>query len=408
MYSHSKSYHVVSKLIHWITALLIFGLLAVGFYMGSLDFSEDKLALYALHKSFGLLVLTLVTIRVIWHIIHRKPKSLSTHTKIEKALSHAAHAFLYLAMFALPLSGWVMSSAGDFSIQFFGIDMPDIVSKDEALFRSSREVHEILAIIITGVIGLHILGALKHHFIDRDETLQRMTFKRLGLLGGVGLTILVGVFFSPAVFYTANEILKEFSEEHRPSLSAPEHQESQEQPSADTSSSLQTEDTHGEWDIISEQSYIKFSATQYGQTFEGQFHDFDGIINFDPENLDAAFVKILIDIGTIKTGSDDRDSQAVLSDWFDVNAFPKAEFVADNFEIDANGDYVAVSSLTIRGVSSEIALPFSLIIDGDKAEMNAKISLNRLDFGIGQGQWQSTDAIGGNVDVSIKVEAQHR
>lgn len=395
-----KQYNQLSKLLHWVTALLIFGLLAVGYYMASMDFSEDKLALYALHKSFGLLVLGLVVVRVVWHTICKKPKSLPTHTKIEKSLAHSAHAFLYLALFAIPLSGWVMSSAGDFSIQFFGINMPDIVGKNEALFHDAKNVHEVLAVILAAVVGLHILGALKHHFIDRDTTLKRMTSMRLGLVGGFIFTICIGVAFAPALFLTGNNLLKKLS-------ASDDIMYVQEgtvvEVAVSDESAVQAPDSL--WNIDHENSHIKFSATQYGQSFEGAFEKFDGEINFDPEDLQNSSVKIIIDIASIKTGSYDRDGQAISSDWFNVNEFPRAEFTANNFDDVSDGNYIAYGDILLRGVSMPVELPFSLNINEGEADMAAEIVLDRLDFGVGQGQWQSTDAIGNRVEVMIQVKA---
>ncbi len=395
--SELKQYNPLSKLLHWVTALLIFGLLFIGFYMVGLDFNEDKLALYALHKSFGLLVLALVIVRVIWHVICRKPKSLSTHTKIEKALAHSAHAFLYIALFAMPLSGWVMSSAGDFSIQFFGINLPDIVGKDKALFENSQDVHEIIAMILVIVVGLHILGALKHHFVDRDETLQRMISTRLGLVGGAIFTLVVGVLFAPAVYFVAEEVFEEISGKHGEELYDNVH--------VDVSDLDETRTVRSLWDIVDERSDVVFTATQYGQDFEGVFEIFDGKINFHPEDLESSSVHIVIDVASINTGSDERDVQAVSADWFNVDTYPKAEFSAHKFSKDANGEYVAYGNLSLRGVLLPVEFPFFLDIEGDRATMQGHVTLSRLDFGIGQREWQSTDTIGGRVDVKIKIEA---
>lgn len=399
-----EHYHTVSKILHWMTALIILGLLSLGFYMVGLDFSEDKLKLYALHKSFGLLVLLLVFVRVVWHVIKRKPRSLPTHKVWEKALSHAAHMFLYFAMFALPLSGWVMSSAGDFNVQFFGIEMPDLVAKNEEIFKNAGKAHEILALILVVVIGLHMAGAFKHHFIDRDATLSRMSSDKVGLGGGVLLAAFAGLLFLPPVVFVAREVLHEISEEESDGANVP--QEFAERVEG-VSSNITSDATR--WVMDAEKSYIKFEATQYGQTFEGEFKGFTGQIFFDPEKPEQGKVLIEIDIGTIKTGSDDRDKQAVSAEWFDVQVHPRAVFEASSFTENGAGQYIAHGTLTVRGASVSVELPFSLSIEEKdarrEARMEAQIILKRLDFGVGQGQWQSTDTIGGDVKIKIRVEA---
>ena len=116
-------------------------------------------------------------------------------------------------------------------------------------------------------------------------------------------------------------------------------------------------------------------------------------------------MKIIIDIASIKTGSYDRDGQAISSDWFNVNEFPRAEFTANNFDDVSDGNYIAYGDILLRGVSMPVELPFSLNINEGEADMAAEIVLDRLDFGVGQGQWQSTDAIGNRVEVMIQVKA---
>lgn len=395
----SISYPAFSKIIHWITALIILGLLSIGFYMGGLDFSEDKLKLYALHKSFGLLVLALAAIRLISYLFITRPKSLPTHKKAEKILAKIVHIFLYAALFSMPLSGWVMSSAGDFSIQFFGINMPDITSKNESIFHLSKDAHEIMAFILIGIIGMHMAGAFKHHFIDRDETLARMTYKSMGFFGGIGVLIVVGLLYVAPIFLILSE------GEKAPSVGIEELVQN-----IDTIEQVIVETDIQKWIIQDQKSGINFTATQYGQGFDGHFGGFKGDIAFDPAALDESFVNITINMASIKTGSDDRDKQAVSEEWFDVSAYPFAYFKSTSFSKSENGNYHVKGDLTLRGISHEIEFPFTLHISENdqgmnEAQVDATLSLNRLVFGIGQGQWKSVDAIGGDIDISISINA---
>lgn len=396
------SYHVFSKIIHWVTALLILGLLFIGFYMSSLAFSEDKLSLYGWHKSFGLLVLMLAGVRVVWHVVKRKPKPLSTHKKWEHTIARLAHIFLYLALFIMPLSGWVMSSAGDFTVKFFGLNVPDLTQKNEALFNTSREIHEILAYTLLLIVGLHMVGALKHHFIDQDVTLRRITVPDLGFVGGMILTIFVFALYLSGGIYAVKHLKVQYFK----SVSDTDvHIHTHDAPVPAISSELP------EWHIDLERSSIGFEATQYGQGFEGSFKIARGKIFFDGTRLDQSKAHIEIDISSIKTGSDDRDVQAISTEWFDVETFPKAIFESHKFEKMSANHFVASGKLTLRGITVPVELPFILNIDeGDNGEntahMTARLDLNRLDFGIGQGKWQSTDAIGGVVKLEISVVAR--
>lgn len=396
----ADSYHVFSKIIHWVTALLILGLLFIGFYMSTLAFSEDKLSLYGWHKSFGLLVLILAGVRVVWHVVKRKPAPLSTHKKWEHLVARSVHIFLYLALFIMPLSGWVMSSAGDFTVKFFGYHMPDLTQKNESLFNSSRELHEILAYILLLIIGLHMVGALKHHFVDRDTTLCRITVPDLGLIGGVILTVFVFALYVSGGVYAFQHLKKQYVTFSSSDTSVRVSVDKENDVIA-ISSSLP------EWFIDFESSSIRFEATQYGQGFEGSFKIARGQIFFDEARLDQSKVRVEIDIPSIKTGSNDRDMQAVSMEWFDVKTFPYAIFESNIFEKTNTNQFIARGSLTLRGVKVSMDLPFTLDVgkDTNTVKMKAGLDLNRLDFGIGQGKWQSTDAIGGIVNLDISVIA---
>lgn len=400
----AENFHPVSKLIHWTTAIIIIGLLSVGFYMTSLEASPAKFEIFALHKSFGILVLVLGLARIVWHIFCRKPRSLPTHNPWEKFLSHAAHGFLYFAIIAIPLSGWIMSSAGDFPNVFFGLfEMPDLVAKNEEIFRSSREAHEILAVVLILVLGMHILGAFKHHFIDRDETLERMTKRKLGFAGGVILLVLVGAAMAYPVLHLAMEIVEEAGEERESEPPEQEdHEEAQSAPAEKTG-----------WIIDHEKSSLTFTAQQSGQNFSGTFKKFDGDIVFDPQNLATSRAEIRIDIGSLGTGSTDRDAQAVSPEWFDVVNFPRAVFQSETFQKgDAPNQFIVTGKLTLRDVTLPVSFPFTLDMnsekedDGQYAIMRAHVSLSRLDFGIGQGQWKATDVIGETVEIDIEVHAE--
>lgn len=171
----SDSFGAVHKLLHALVALLVIALICVGLYMGEMEFSPDKLKIYALHKSFGICVLTLAALRVAWRLANPRPAMLGPEVKWERALAHTVHVFLYVAMFAMPLSGWLMSSAKGFSVSVFGLfTLPDMIAPNEDLGELFEEIHEITAWCLIAAIALHAGGALKHHFIYRDATLKRM------------------------------------------------------------------------------------------------------------------------------------------------------------------------------------------------------------------------------------------
>ena len=170
-----ESWGAVAKGFHWTIALLIIGLLALGLYMTGLPIGPAAFKLFFLHKSLGITVLALAALRLGWKLANIRPDAPAGHRRWEKGLAHATHMLLYFAMFAMPLSGWIMSSAKNFHVSVFGLfTLPDLVAPDPALAERAAGFHTALAWVLMAAIALHAAGAFKHHIIDRDDTLLRM------------------------------------------------------------------------------------------------------------------------------------------------------------------------------------------------------------------------------------------
>ncbi|AJP47890.1 cytochrome B561 [Rugosibacter aromaticivorans] len=171
----STTYTGTAIAFHWLMALLIFAAFPLGVYMHELPLSPIKLRLYSYHKWIGITVLVLATLRVLWRTSHRPPALPASLPRWQQIATHAMHHSLYLLLLLIPLSGWLMSSAKGFQTVWFGIfPLPDLVAKDKALGDLLQEVHEVLNFTLLGLVSLHILAALKHHFIDRDGILLRI------------------------------------------------------------------------------------------------------------------------------------------------------------------------------------------------------------------------------------------
>ena len=168
-------YTATAKALHWAMAILIFGLLALGFYMHDLPLSPEKLKLYSWHKWAGVSAFLLVLVRLAWRAAHRPPPLPATMPAHLQFAAHAGHVLLYALMLAIPLSGWLMSSAKGFQTVWFGVlPIPDLLAKDKALGDLLQTVHMVLNLVFALAIAGHIGAALKHHFIDRDDILTRM------------------------------------------------------------------------------------------------------------------------------------------------------------------------------------------------------------------------------------------
>ena len=173
--SRVMRYSTPAVVLHWLVALLIFVGFPLGLYMVDLPLSPDKLKLYSYHKWIGITVLLLVAVRVSWRLTHVPPPLPASVAAWQRQASAVVHGLLYLLMIAIPLSGWLMSSAKGFQTVWFGVlPLPDLVAKDKALGDLLKEVHEGLNFIMLGAVLAHVGAALKHHFIERDGILARM------------------------------------------------------------------------------------------------------------------------------------------------------------------------------------------------------------------------------------------
>jgi cytochrome b561 len=167
-------YTLTAIALHWLLALAIVATFALGLYMTSLSFSPTRLKLFNWHKWAGVGILALSALRLLWRLGHRPPADLPMPAWQRRA-AHLAHGLLYGLFFAVPLAGWAYSSAAGFPIVWFGVlPLPDFVPVDRELAELLKTLHHGLAYGLAAVVVLHVAGALKHHFIDRDGLLLRM------------------------------------------------------------------------------------------------------------------------------------------------------------------------------------------------------------------------------------------
>lgn len=173
--SRALRYSTPAIALHWLIALLIFVAFPLGVYMHELPLSPDKLKLYSYHKWIGITVLLLAAIRVSWRMTHTPPPLPPGMAAWQRHASTAVHGLLYLLMIAIPVSGWLMSSAKGFQTVWFGVlPLPDLLEKNRELGDLLAGVHQALNFTLLGLVILHVGAALQHHFIERQPFLQRM------------------------------------------------------------------------------------------------------------------------------------------------------------------------------------------------------------------------------------------
>ena len=161
--------------LHWLIAVGLAGSFVLGLYMHDLPLSPAKLQLYAWHKWAGITLFMLVWARLAWRLGHPPPPLPATMPARLRSAAAAAHGLLYVLMLAIPVSGWLMSSAKGVPTVWFGVvPLPDLVSRDKALGDLLATTHQALNFTLLGLIVAHAGAALKHHFVDRDDVLTRM------------------------------------------------------------------------------------------------------------------------------------------------------------------------------------------------------------------------------------------
>jgi cytochrome b561 len=172
-------YSTVAIALHWLMAVLILVTWSIAIAVDDMPLSPARITGLSWHKWLGTTVFFLVLLRILWRASHPAPALKTAMPAWQERAMQLTHLALYLLMLAIPLVGWLMSSAKGYTVNYFGLfELPDLVPQDKALGHLLKEVHEALANGLMILVGLHILAALKHQFIDRDDLLSRMSFRR--------------------------------------------------------------------------------------------------------------------------------------------------------------------------------------------------------------------------------------
>ncbi len=174
----TTGYTSTAKLLHWLVASLVVVQIVLANLAERAEDADDlvsELALFANHRSVGITILALIIIRLLWRWRNPPPPLPDTVPKWQLMASRVSHYSLYAILLVMPISGWLMTSAADVSVSWFGlVDLPDFVSPDHERHEFFEGIHELLATLLFVIASLHILAALKHRLFDKDGVLQRM------------------------------------------------------------------------------------------------------------------------------------------------------------------------------------------------------------------------------------------
>jgi cytochrome b561 len=393
----------ITKFNHWVMAFLIFMLVVLGSYMVSLDYSPQKLKLYDLHKSFGTLILIWVLVRVILNSVYKLPHKQQSYKKWELFLAKFIQCSLIALMVLLPISGWIMSSSGGFSYKFFGITIPDLVSKNSDIFEISKEAHELFVFLLLGLVFLHICGAIKHHVVEKDQTLLGMLPRSYPY---VTFFIIISLYAAGSFLFFGSE-LKQEDAQHLTTIS----EESEAKTMTDLETDVALQKDVRLWQVQQDKSNISFNIDVSGEKVTGMFSTFSSMIYFDENDLENSYAKIIIELESVDTGRADRDSMVLDHAWFNTKQFPLAEFVTHNIIKHENNSYLAESSLEIKGVKVPVNLVFTLepSINSEKGERQTRMRghtvLNRIDFNIGSNEWLDPGLVAHSIEVEVDLVA---
>jgi len=171
----STAWGSIAKSFHWIIATLILTQFALGWTAEAWHRSPTKVDLFVWHKSIGILILTLVVLRVAWRLAGRVPELPADMSRLERRLAAASHALLYVIMVAMPVSGWIINSAANFPLKIFWlVPLPDITPPSKSIQEIAETVHLTFFWSLAALLGLHVAAALRHHFVKHDDVLLRM------------------------------------------------------------------------------------------------------------------------------------------------------------------------------------------------------------------------------------------
>ena len=377
----------IARFFHWLIAGLIISQYVLAKLAENAKANErilEQLALLANHKSIGITILVLALVRLLYRLKYPPVKAVTNMPLWQHYASNVSHVLLYLFLFALPLSGWLMSSAKAYSVSWFNLfALPDFIAPSESSASYMHSTHHFLAEALFVVTLIHVIAALKHHFIDKDDVLKGMAGRKSWLLLVLTILLSVGIF---GRFFGNTALVSNGTKEQ----AAPATQ-------AFSKSDLAL------WNIDYQNSHIKFTGDQAGAPFTGEWQQWQADIQFDEAALDKSRFNVTINPNSAFSNDQERDDTITSSDFFDAATFTEAHYKAADFSIDGTG-FKSTGQLTMKGFSSPATLKFKLIQENGKTVLIGNATLDRLVWNIGAGDWADTAWVGQQVTVAVRVE----
>ncbi len=432
-------YSTVAIILHWLIAAALIFQVILGWRADDGPKGATTFALFQLHKSIGITILVLSVARLIWKLTHKSPPAPAGQPTWEKIAAHAVHVGFYVIMIGLPLTGWIIVSTSRINIPtiLFGAipwphlpGLPELAAGAKDAWNNIGHLgHGLLVKFTYLLLALHLGAVAKHQILDRDEVFGHMAAgakpglkePRLWLAAaGFAAVVAAAYLYTPAKVKTpasapavgTADDLALVDDTPAPAAAAPAvpgaapaaptQAAATEAPAADSA----LKDPVA-W-AVQKGSHLDFDLAWADTPIHGTFSRWTADILFSPEALDRSKLTVSIDLASAGTGDGQRDESLQGPDFFNTSATPKATFTATRFRKTAEGRFVADGTLDLRGTKKPLSLPFSLKIDGDTAKARGVTTVDRTVFGVGQGEWASTDQIPGKIKVSFALTAKKK
>ena len=390
MHNSPTTFGTVTRSFHWATAILIVAAIVLGVMAQNAGFESSealarKATLFSYHKSVGLLAFIVALARILWALTQTRPTLLNADKTGEALLAETVHWALYMSLVLVPLTGWISHAASEGFAPILwpiGQSLP-FVPKSVAVSETFGMLHVFWEKILLAAVVLHVVGALKHHFIDKDATLRRMMF---GTQAGSGASHPKFSWIAPPlaalVFVVVGLAGLQSAQAHH-----------------ETSTAVAGSTSESEWQV--QDGSLDIVVAQFGSDVTGNFANWTADVAFDPNATGkAGEVRVEIDIASLTLGG--VTAEALGPSYFDATQFATATYTADLIE--ENGTYTAKGTVTIKGTSVPLDFPFDLSLDGNTATVSATTALNRLDFKIGEEEPTESN-VGFSVGVNISLTA---
>jgi cytochrome b561/polyisoprenoid-binding protein YceI len=435
-------YSTPAIVLHWIIAAAIVLQIVLANWRMEGPPTPASFAVIQLHKSVGITILLLSLARLAWRLLNPPPPHPEALAGWERVLATVVHWGFYVIMIGMPLTGWLMVSASRIAVPtlLYGVipwpNLPGVTHLAPAAKHAWEKVgangHEFLAYGLYGLLALHVAGALKHQlFSENEPVLSRMAPGAVAgrwrepRLVAIAVAVLAVIGFGLTVKPPPPTMSSGPAEAALPAPAESLPEQPAAEPASASAAPLPAQSEHipgvvpvaaakpvkpaaggpAKW-IVQPGSKLGFASAWSGQPVNGRFDRWSADILFSPDALDRSKVTVSVDVGSVNTGDQQRDGVLPSGDWFDAAGHPKAVFTASKFEKVGADRYLAHGALQLKGVSKPVDLPFRLTITGDEAQVSGTANLDRTAFGIGQGEFASTEQIPGKVAVQIALKAK--